>query len=80
MADPRRFLIPDIGAAWRFASVRLALAAVAWGLLPADTQAAVLDLVGVPPDKVPAIIGALFIVGRLVQRPLRETRDDPPAG
>lgn len=50
-------------------SMQLAAAAVLFGTLPADTQAAVLDLVGVPASRVPAILGLLFMAGRIVGQP-----------
>jgi hypothetical protein len=62
-------LIPDWRRAWRMTSVQLAAMAVLFGTLPADTQAAVLDMVGVPATRVPAILGLLFILGRIVGQP-----------
>lgn len=62
-------LIPNWRRAWRMASVQVASLAVLWGALPADTQAQVLDLVGVPASRVPAIIGLLLIVSRIVAQP-----------
>lgn len=65
-------LIPQWRRAWRMASVQVATLAVVFGSLPADTQAQVLDLVGVPPGRVPAIIGLLLIVSRIVAQPKAE--------
>lgn len=62
-------LIPNWKKAWRMATVQIAAAAVVWGNLPADTQAAVLGLVGVPEERVPAIIGALLLIARLIDQP-----------
>lgn len=62
-------LIDNWRMAWRWASVRVAALAVAWGVAPPDVQASILDLVGVPASRVPAIIGLLVIAGRLVAQP-----------
>lgn len=62
-------IIPNWRRAWRMVSVQIAAIAVVFGTLPQDAQAAVLDLVGVPASRVPAIIGALFMVGRLISQP-----------
>lgn len=67
MRTPR--LIPNWRRAWRMASMRLAALAVLFGALPADAQAAVLDLIGVPASRVPAILGLLIMAGRLIQQP-----------
>lgn len=61
--------IPQWRRAWRMLSVQAAAFAVAWGALPEDAQAAVLDAVGVPASRVPALLGMLFLVGRLVAQP-----------
>lgn len=63
-------LIPDWRGAWRYWSTQIAALAVLFGALPADTQAAVLDTIGVPASRVPAILGLLVIAARMVsQRP-----------
>ena len=62
-------LIPNWRRAWRMVSVQLAALAVLFGALPADTQAAVLDLAGVPANRVPAILGLLILAGRLIAQP-----------
>lgn len=54
---------------WRMLSVQLAALGIAFGALPADTQAAMLGAVGIEPSRVPAILGALVILGRLVNQP-----------
>lgn len=64
-----RIVIPNWRRAWRMASVQLAALAVLFGSLPADAQASILDMIGVPAARVPAIIGLLFLVGRMVQQP-----------
>jgi hypothetical protein len=62
-------LIPNWRRAWRMASVQIAGVAVVFGSLPPAAQAAVLDLVGVPASRVPAILGLLFLAGRMVAQP-----------
>ena len=61
-------LIDNWRRAWRMWSVQAAALLVAWGTLPVDMQAAIVAAVGVPPERVPAILGALVILGRLVQQ------------
>lgn len=68
-------LIPNWRRAWRMASVQLAGLAVLFGSLPPDTQASVLDLVGVSPSRVPAILGLLFVAGRLIAQPKASERE-----
>lgn len=60
--------IPNWREAWRYASVQVASAAAFFGLLPADQQAALLDLVGLGPERLPLVLGLLFIFARLLQR------------
>lgn len=62
-------LIPEWRRAWRMASVQAATLAVAWGALPPDAQAQVLGFVGVPSERVPAILGLLILVARLIDQP-----------
>lgn len=61
-------LIPEWRRAWRFLSVQIAAAGVIFGSLPAETQAAMLDAVGLPASRLPAILGLLVLVGRLVSQ------------
>lgn len=61
--------IPEWKTAWRMLSVRVAALLVVWGLLPSEQQAAILHLVGLPAERVPAVMGLLVIVARLVQQP-----------
>lgn len=58
-------LIPEARRAWRFLTVQIGALAVIFGLLPPDQQAAILDWLGVAPERVPAVLGAAFIVARL---------------
>ena len=62
-------LIPEWRKAWRLLSVQIASAAVLFGSIPAETQAAMLDLVGLQPSRLPAVLGLLMIVGRLLAQP-----------
>lgn len=62
-------LIPEWRRAPRMLSVQMAALAVAWGVLPVDTQSAILALVGVPEQRVPAVLGLLMLVGRLIDQP-----------
>jgi hypothetical protein len=57
--------IPEWRQAWRFASVQVASAAAVFGLLPADQQAAVLEWIGLGPERLPLVLGLLFLVSRL---------------
>ena len=61
-------LIPEWRRAWRMLSVQVATLAVTWGLLPPDQQAQILAAVGIPSERVPAILGGLFLAGRLLQQ------------
>lgn len=58
---------------WRRAhklwSTRIAALAVTFGLLPPDQQTAILDAVHIPANRIPAVVGALFLVSRLVAQP-----------
>ena len=62
-------LIPNARDAWRFWSVRFAAALVAWELTPADYQAALLGLLGIPADVIPGVLAALSLASRLIQQP-----------
>ena len=62
-------LIPEWRNAWRMLSVQIAALAIAWGTVPPDVQALLLEFVGIPAGRVPAVLGLLLIVGRLVSQP-----------
>jgi hypothetical protein len=62
-------LIPNWRKAWRMASVQVAAAAVAWGALDPALQASLLAAVGVPAERVPAILGLALLLARLVDQP-----------
>lgn len=62
-------LIPNWRRAWRMLSIQLAAGAVLFGALPADQQTAILQWLGLTPERIPAALGALFIITRLVSQP-----------
>ena len=62
-------LIPEWKQAWRLLSVQIAGAAVLFAALPADTQASILDLVGLDPRHLPGVLGLAVIAGRLIAQP-----------
>lgn len=70
-------LIADWRRAWRMLSVQVAGAAVLFGALPADQQAAILALIGIGPERIPALLGLAVIVARLVDQP-KVHGDAPP--
>ena len=70
-------LIDNLRPAPRLWSVQLGALLVAWGSLPVDLQAAIVGLVGVPPERVPAVLGLLVIVARLVQQPALQQPQEP---
>ena len=61
--------IPNWRRAWRMLSVQVAAVAVAWGTLPPETQGAMLQAIGIGPERVPAALGALFLLSRLIDQP-----------
>ncbi len=56
-------LIDNWRSAWRYITVQLGGAMLAFGLLPVDQQAAILQAVGIPLERVPAALGLLVILG-----------------
>ena len=62
-------LIPEWRRAWRMLSVQVGALAVLWVALPATTQAAVLDLLGIDAKSLPGIVGVAVILGRLIAQP-----------
>lgn len=62
-------LIPNAAQAWRMLSVQIAALAVVFGTLPADQQSAILALIGIGPERIPALLGLGVIVARLISQP-----------
>ena len=62
-------LIPEWKNAWRLMSVQIAALAVGWVALPTETQSDVLRFVGLSEDMLPAVLGVLVIVARLIAQP-----------
>ena len=58
--------IDNIKDAPKMMTVQLSAAAIALGSIPPEAQAAMLDAVGVPASRVPAILGALMLFVRLL--------------
>ena len=61
--------IANVSRSWRFLSVQIAALAVVWGSLPVDMQTAMLSAVGISESRIPAILGVLFLVARLIKQP-----------
>jgi len=67
-------LISNWRKAHKMLTVWVGTAAVAFGLLPPDQQAAVLSLVGVPQERIAAVLGLVFLTARLIpQQAVKET-------
>jgi len=60
---------PQLVTEWRrlhrLASVQLASVCTVFGLLPVDQQAALLSMLHIPAERVPAAMGIAFIVARV---------------
>lgn len=73
-------LVDDWKAAWRWFSVNLSVLGAAtcgaWLLMPADTQAAIVEKFGLEPAWVPLFGFLSVIVGRLIAQ---QPKGDPPA-
>lgn len=61
-------VIPEWKAAWRLLTVQLSTLAIGFGLLPPETQAAMLEAVGVPAHRIAAVLGGLMLAGRLLKQ------------
>lgn len=77
---PTAIVIPDWRSSWRWMSVHAATLAIVWGTLPTDVQGEILALLwGLPQERVPAVLGVLMLVSRLVNQtasaPPQERRD-----
>lgn len=77
---PRPVLIVDWRRAWRMLSVQAAAVACTIGLLPPDQQAALLAAVGVPPERLPLVLGLLFLAARLLNQPAVSGPGQAPPG
>lgn len=62
-------LIPNWRSAWRMLTVQIGVLAVVWVALPAETQAAVLRLLGIDAQHLPGLVGVAVILGRLIAQP-----------
>lgn len=74
---PRPVLIVDWRRAWRMLSVQAAAIAVTIGLLPPDQQAAILAALGVPAERLPLVLGLLFLAARLLHQGALHPADPP---
>ena len=61
--------IPEWRKAWRLLSIQLAAAAAVFGILPLDQQEAILSFIGLSAERVPLVLGLLFVAARLVRQP-----------
>lgn len=64
----RPTIIPEWRRLHRMASVQLASLCTVYGLLPPDQQAALLSLLRIPQERLPAVIGVAFIVARMLAK------------
>lgn len=62
-------LIPEWRRAWRMLTVQIGALAVVWVALPSDTQAHLLRVVGLSEEQLPAVLGVLVILARLISQP-----------
>ncbi len=63
-----KLLVENWRDAWKWLSVQGAALIVAWSLVPADMQAALLELLGWSSSQVTAALGVLTLLGRLVNQ------------
>lgn len=56
----------------RMASVQIAGLCAIFGLLPVDQQAALLSLMHIPQERLPAVMGLAFILARLWAQPAKK--------
>ena len=67
---------PTVISEWRrlhrMATGWVASVCVVFGLLPVDQQAALLSLLHVPAERLPAVMGLAFIVARLWAQPAKK--------
>lgn len=61
-------LIDNWQAAWRYITVQLGALMVTWGLLPPEQQSAILAFIGLPAERITAVLGLMVIAGRIVSQ------------
>lgn len=61
-------LIDNIKGAWKLFSVQVASFSIAWGLMPIEQQKAILDMLGISPERTPAIVGIAFLIARIIKQ------------
>lgn len=70
MRAPRK---PRLVSDWRTAwSVRVGALITVFGLLPPDQQVAIIAAIGIDQTRVPAVIGAIFLISRLWAQPPKQ--------
>lgn len=62
-------IIPNWRRAGGMLSVQIATAAVLFGTLQPDQQAAILALLGLAPERIPGVLGLAIILARLIDQP-----------
>ena len=61
-------IIDNWKSALKFLSTHVAILAATFGLLPVDQQTALLDLIGLPMNRVPAAVAVCFLVARFTKQ------------
>ena len=62
-------IIKEWAKAVRMFSVQAAALIIAFVSAPPEMQTLIVDLIGIPADKVPGILALFVIIGRLVRQP-----------
>ncbi len=65
---PRPKAIPEWKRSWRWLSMQIGAGALLFGNLPTEQQLAILGWFDLRMDQLPAVLGAAFMVGRLLQQ------------
>ena len=69
---PRRVRPVDDWRSWpRMWSVQVGALGAVVGMMPPDLQTSLLEALGLPAHRVPAVMGALFIAARLLAQPAK---------
>lgn len=76
----KQIIVQDWRDAWKWLSVQFSLAMVAWASLPAETQAAMLALVGLDQGKLVGLMGVAIILGRLIDQQRKQPAPAPADG